>query len=53
MQHFIDSVETIIRATPKLSSILKEADRFLAHLDKKGKRAPEFFEEHYDRVNAY
>lgn len=53
MSHFIDSVETIVKATPKLSSILKGAEKYLAHLDKKGKKAPELFEEHYDRVNTY
>lgn len=53
MLHSIDSVEAIIQSTPKLSSILRDAGNYLAHLDKKGKRAPELFEEHYDRVNAY
>lgn len=53
MSHSIDTVETIIKATPKLSSILKDAENYLAHLDKKGRRAPELFEEHYDRVNTY
>lgn len=53
MSHSIETVEAIIKATPKLSSILKDAGKYLAHLDKKGIRVPELFEEHYDRVNTY
>lgn len=53
MSHSIDAVEAIIKATPRLLSILKDAGNYLAHLDKKGKKAPELFEEHYDRVNTY
>lgn len=53
MQPFIDTVEAIIKTTPVLSSILKNAEWYRAHLDKKGEKAPELFEEHYDRVNKY
>jgi len=53
MQRSIDTVEAIVKTTPPLSSILKNADWYHAHLDKKGKKAPELFEEHYDRVNKY
>jgi CRISPR-associated endonuclease/helicase Cas3 len=53
MQLSIDSVEAIMKATPSLSSFLKNADLYFAHLDRNGIRAPELLEEHYDRVNSY
>lgn len=49
--HCIESVEEIIRNTPKLSCVLKESEKYLAHIDKTGTKAPELLEEHYDRVN--
>lgn len=40
-----------MQTIPKLSAVLKDAHRYLAHVHPS--HAPETYEEHYDRVNAY
>lgn len=51
MSSSFESVRSILHATPPLSEVLQEAERFWAHIHPD--KEPEPYEEHYNRVNAY
>lgn len=51
MSNYFKTVEQLIELAPKLSILLKDADKYLAHVHPVHKA--EYYEEHYDRVNKY
>ena len=51
MSNYFKTVEQLIELAPKLSILLKDADKYLAHVHPVLKA--EYYEEHYDRVNKY
>lgn len=51
MSSSFKTVAELIQETPTLPQLLKDADRYFAHVHPH--KAPELYEEHFDRVNQY